>query len=331
MNRSKTKKDALVARYAARIKQLARDAAINIPALRTDDQSGVFASQLLTHTFAELFMHEYPETKWVNGGLINIDTSLDEGMESFAYLEQDRVGRAAIIAPGTTEIPTADVSGKQHLASLHSLAISCSYTQQDLRAAKAHGMFDIVSQKVAAVREGHDDTLDDLILYGSTQHALNGVVRQPGINIHIGGGTWATRTPQQIIDDVRNAINPHINNTDGVETPTSAIFALAPWSELNRRLETGTDTTILAVLKQQFPFITRWDWEVKLKAANSAGNGPAAVFFNPDPRKTRVIMPMLLSPLPPEQRGLDTVLIFESRFGGVLTQRPLSITRLEGI
>jgi hypothetical protein len=42
-------------------------------------------------------------------------------------------------------------------------------------------------------------------------------------------------------------------------------------------------------------------------------------------------MPMVLRPMAPEQHGLTFKVVLESRFGGVMTPRPLSALRLDGV
>jgi hypothetical protein len=76
--------------------------------------------------------------------------------------------------------------------------------------------------------------------------------------------------------------------------------------------------------------ITMWDWEPGLATASAAG-GPAAMIFKKDARKQRVVQPMTLNAMAPEQKGLTFTVTLESRFGGVMTPKPRSIERLEGI
>jgi hypothetical protein len=45
----------------------------------------------------------------------------------------------------------------------------------------------------------------------------------------------------------------------------------------------------------------------------------------------RAVFPMMMTPLPPEPKGLGFVINFETRYGGVMTPRPRSLLRLDGI
>lgn len=297
-----------------------------------DDPNGVFAQQLVRATFAELFRFSYPETKWMNGGLISKNTSINEGATSYAYTELGATGRAEIISPNATNLPMADVEGRNNILPIESVGIACRYSRQDVRTARLNGTFDIVQEKVAAAREGHDRALDDFIRDGVPAKGLRGVVNQPSIIIQTSPTLdWTEATdPDLIVTAIRGAINTIMDDSDQVEVPNTALFPIAQWHLLNRRLGDGTDTTILSLLRTAFPMITNWSWERGLRTS-AADGGPAALFYRNDPTRMRAVFPMLMSPVPPEQKGLSFVLNFESRFGGVMTPRPRSVLRLDGI
>ncbi len=310
------------------------DSVAMLPCVRhADDPNGLFAVQLVRATFQELFRFTFPDTKWMNGGLISRNTSINEGATEYSFTELEQTGRAQIVADNATDLPSADVDGRNNILPIKTVGISCTYSRQDVRTARLNGKFDIVQEKVAAAREGHDRTLDDFILNGVPAAGLRGVVNQPGIIVQTAvTGSWTEATAStDIIADIRTALNAIMNDSDAVEVPNSGLFPVDKWNLLNRRIETGTDMSILGYLRTAFPMITRWDWDVPLKTADAAGTGPAALFYRNDPTRMRAVFPMMMAPVPPEQRGLSFVINFETRYGGVMTPRPRSVLRLDGI
>lgn len=308
------------------------DSVAGLPMFRGDTQTGIFAKQLVTATFRELFRFEFPETKWINGGLIPISTNLNEGATEYSYVEMEHSGRAEIVADAATDIPFADISGRNNLRGIKTIAVGVRYSRQDVRAARMQGLFDIASEKAASAREAMDRTLDDLIRSGDAGAGLDGVVNQPGIIIQNAiTGNWQTATAAQIVADVTAAINAVINQSAGVEVPNTALFDVASFTRLSTLQNSiASDITVLEYLKRSFPMIQRWDWEPGLNVVSATG-GPSMLVYRRDAMRMRAVFPMLMQAVPPEQKGLSFVLNFETRFGGVMTPKPRSVLRLDGV
>jgi len=308
----------------------------NTGAVRTvyhsDTESGVFAQQLVIATFSELFRHEFPETKWVNGGLISLNTSIDEGAATYAFTELIASGRAAIVADNSNDLPAAEVTGRNNIRAVHTIADYVTYSTQEIRSSRMNGMFDIAQEKARSAREAMDRTLDDLIRSGSPQHSLEGIVNHTGIIVaNAVTGNWQTATALQIVADVTTAINTIMNQSDGVETPVNVLFDVASFTRLSTlQNSVASDITVLDYLKMAFPMVTRWDWEPGLKDVSATG-GASMLVYNPDPMKIRAVIPMGMRALPPQQDDLNFRLAFEMRFGGVMAPRPRSVLRLDGV
>lgn len=309
------------------------DSIPRMDAFRSDTQTGIFAQQLVISTFQELFKFEYPDTKWANGGLIQINTSLNPGTKEYSYQELGNTGDAEIVADGATDIPFADIEGRNNILPVKSIGIAVKYSDQDIRTAQMQGNFDIATEKAAAAREGHDRTLNRLIRSGSAAAGLNGVVNQPGIVVaNAITGNWATASGVQIVADITAAINSIMNETDAVETPNTALFDVASFTLISTKvhLPAASDRTILSFLREAFPQIQRWDWEFGLKDVSATGGASMLVYRN-DPMRMRAVMPMMMQAKPPQMLGFSFVLNFESRFGGVMTPKPRSVLRLDGV
>jgi hypothetical protein len=309
------------------------DAVPHLPMFKTDVETGVYAQQLVTVTLAELFRHEFPETKWVNGGIIPMATNVDEGAKEYGYQEMEHVGEADIVADNATDLPTADVAGRYNLRRIVTVADSIRYSTQDIRTARLQGMFDIAQEKAVAAREAMDRRLDELIRTGRETAGLQGITNAPGIIVQSAiTGTWSTATGTQIVSDFTPAANTPTDDSSGIEMPDTALFSVANWTRISTlvHLPAVSDRTVLSFLKEAFPHITRWDWEPGLSTADAAGTGNAVMIYKNDPSRVRAVFPMMMRALPPEQSGLVFKLGFETRFGGVMVPRPRSIIRLDG-
>ena len=308
------------------------DAAAHLPMFRGDASGGIFAKQLVTATFRELFRFNYPETKWMNGGLIPISTSLNEGATEYSFVEMEHSGRAEIVADCATDIPYADIAGRNNLRRVKTIAVGVKYSRQDIRTARMQGLFDMAAEKAMAAREAMDRTLDDLIRTGDAGAGLHGVVSGPGIILQNAiTGNWQTASAAQIVADMSAAINTIINASEGVEVPNTVVMDVGSYTRISTlQNSTASDITVLQYLQRAFPMIQRWDWEPGMATVSATG-GPSVLVYRNDASRLRAVFPMMMQALPPDQEGLVIKLGFETRFGGVMIPKPRSVLRLDGV
>lgn len=299
-----------------------------------DVELGIFAEQLVLQTMTEVFRHEYPELKWINGGLIPIDTSFDEGIDAWSYTELDQIGRAEIVSPNATDVPLVDLTGRNNIRGVVSVADGFTYSNQDLRTARTQGLWDLVSEKGAAARVGNDRRLNPLIAFGDAATGIRGVTNSPGIVVQTAtNGGWQTQTGVNIVADVTTFLNSQINSTDGVLDSDTCVMDTASFTRISTlvHLPNASDRTVLSFLKEAFPMINRWDFEASMGIADAAGTGPAMLAYKNDPSRLKAIMPMPMTPLPAQAAGLSWKVLFETRWGGIKLPSPENVYRLDGI
>lgn len=318
--------------YKKRLDRLV-DSVPHLPMFRADDQLGIFARHLVHETLAEVFRHEFEETKWANGELLPIDTSLDEGALEYGYHEIISSGRSKIVADDATDIPLVDVKGDYQTHGIKTVACKFRYSTAELRAAQRQGIFNLVEEKSLSAREGHDFGLNDLYRDGAPGKGLHGATNAPGIIVQTAAtsGLATTATAAQIVSVISLAINTVINESKGVEVPNTVAMPVDIFTRISTlQNSTASDITVLQYLRQAFPMITNWVWEPGMSTASGAG-GPAIMVYRKDPSRMRGVEPMTLVPLPPEQKGLTFEVVLESRFGGVMAPKPRSVLRLENV
>jgi hypothetical protein len=193
-------------------------------------------------------------------------------------------------------------------------------------------MFDLPAEKAAAAREVHDQEINDLIRVGNAAAGFDGFTNHTGIIVQTAvTGGWLSATALQIVTDFSTAAAFVRSNSNGVENPTAAVFPIDIWTHISTlQNSTASDLTVLDYLKKAWPEISTWTWDDGMKDAGPGGN-PAVMIYDRNPRKARAVMPMVLRPMAPEQHGLTFKVVLESRFGGVMTPRPLSALRLDGV
>jgi len=307
---------------------------------RHDDDLGVYAYQLTIQTLSRVWVHEHSAIKWMNGGLVNKDTSLDAGAVHGAYTEINRIGRAKIVENGATDIPLATISGRNNPFDFKTVKIGIEYTRQDIRTARLQAQqgrmnFDIVAQKVAAAREGHDRTLNDFLRSGVPATRLYGMTNAPGIfKASAVNGDWANdaTTATQILDDFRAAYETQIDATDEIEAPTSVVMPIDVMQSLmHKRTNPGFNSdSVLDTLKKLYPGIGRWESEPGMRTAGEGGAKGLLMYRN-EASRLSAQFPLIMSPEPPRTDGGVTRLSWETRFGGIIVPRPRSVFLLSGV
>ena len=308
----------------------------SLPIFAMDSASGLFAANLTLVTLNEVFKHEYPATHWASGELCTISTAVDEGARAVGYTELKGIGRAGIVAENATDIPETDVEGEYHSHRVRTIAASFSWTTQDVRTARMQGglagMTDAIAEKAMNCREAHDWSFNDYIRDGDASLGLPGYTNSKGIFVIQAQTTdWMTATAAQITSSFSAAISYGKTQTESREIPDTAVFPTDVFGRIkDLQNSTASDATVLEFLKRTNPEITKWADD---SGMNTAGTGKtkAVLIYNRAPNKSRVSAPMLMRPQQAQAHGLKWKVILESRFAGVLTPKPRSRMRLEGV
>ncbi len=308
------------------------DSVVDLPMFRGDANNAIFARHLVQETLSELFRQEYTQTKWASGELLPINTSVNEGVREYSYFDLGQAGKASIVADNATDIPSATITGDLTVQKVHTVATYFTYSTQDVRQARLQGLFDLPAEKASAAREAHDQEINDLIRVGNGAAGLEGFTNHTGIIVQAATtANWLTATAAQIVAAFSTAASFIRTNSNGVENPSAAVFPVDIWTRISTlQNSTASDITVLRYLQMAWPEITTWMWDDGMKTAGPGGT-KSVMIYDRNPRKARAVMPMVLRPMAPEQHGLTFKVVLESRFGGVMTPRPLSALRLDGV
>ena len=58
---------------------------------------------------------------------------LNEGATEYSFVEMGNTGRAEIVADGATDLPFADIEGRNNLRAIKTVGIAVKYSRQDCR------------------------------------------------------------------------------------------------------------------------------------------------------------------------------------------------------
>jgi len=276
--------------------------------------------------------------------LMPISSEINPGAETITYRQYDKTGIAKIIAGYADDLPRADVLAKEFTARVRSVGDSYGYSTQELRAAQFSNA-NLTGMKRSAAERAMDERLNKIAWYGDAEYNLPGLLTAAdvptGTAADNAGGTstnWANKTPDEIAQDISDAVTDIIDTTNGVEVPDSIGMDVASYRYLSTtRIGDSGDLTILEFVQKANPEITNWNWANELDAAKRTANGvdtfTDGVFwvYRYDPMAFTWEIPMMFLEHPFEQRNLEYVINCESRTGGLLIYYPLSMKIVDGI
>ena len=276
--------------------------------------------------------------------LMPISSEINPGAETITYRQYDKTGIAKIIAGYADDLPRADVLAKEFTARVRSVGDSYGYSTQELRAAQFSNA-NLTGMKRSAAERAMDERLNKIAWYGDAEYNLPGLLTAAdvptGTAADNAGGTstnWADKTPDEIAQDISDAVTDIIDTTNGVEVPDSIVMDVASYRYLSTtRIGDSGDLTILEFVQKANPEITNWNWANELDAAKRTANGvdtfTDGVFwvYRYDPMAFTWEIPMMFLEHPFEQRNLEYVINCESRTGGLLIYYPLSMKIVDGI
>lgn len=299
-----------------------------------DAGEAAMVAKALEYVFAEVYLFEYPELIALQ--LMDLDTSVPPGAETFTYLMWQRLGKATFISNYATDFPSSDAFLVRTNSPVAGVGNSYQYTIQDLRAAAAiqygTGM-PLDSIRAQAARDAHMQFVDQVAAFGDSVRGLPGFANNANVpSVSITGG-WAALTVTDannaiIVTDLTKMTMQPEQATLGLHKVNTLVLPLSvkprlmqPTSTLDRRPLLTTWLANQEDVKQVF----FWN---KLDAANSGGalatNTARCIAYKRDKRIARLVVPLPFTQHPPQQFGLAFKVICESRIGGAMIVYPLA-------
>lgn len=268
--------------------------------------------------------------------LIPVSTEAGAGAESITYEQYDSTGIAKIIANYADDLPRADVKGKEFTARVKSVGDSYGYSLQEVRAAQMAGK-PLEQRKSNAAARAQRELWNRVAFFGDPANGLPGWITNPNVPsapVAAGASTdteWSTKTPNEILADLNDAVNGIVDLTNGAEKPDTIVLPIAQYTLIaTRRASDGTDTTILEFFLKSSPFITSVEWANELKGAFTGGTD-GFIVYRRDPDAMEFEMPVSFEQLPVQERGLEFLVPCHSRIAGTIIRYPLSQAFRRGI
>ncbi len=310
-----------------------------------DGSNGVFSEQATTAVLSEVFRKKYEGHKFVDGGMMPIDTSSGPGALAVAW---DDVGATVDDGDGfysdsATDIATVDVNVERKSNPAHTMATSYCYSDLEMDVARM-GNYDPIVDKGLRASEEFGRKLNNAIRFGVPRLNLPGFYRYPGISIGTDPtGNWAPggATSLQVRTGFAAAMAQYRTQTDGVAEPDSALLDLDVWNYVEGLQNSdASDVNVLQWLQKNYPMIKNWTWDLGLRGQGDGGTGEgkdytgganSMMLYKNDRSTLRAILPKNKTPKGPRETDLGWKVQFIGRYAGLAIPRTKEVLRWEGL
>lgn len=282
-----------------------------------------FAKQRITEPL-------YTDLLFINGGMITINSETPVGADTISYPTMDISGKADLEADGNDDFPFTETQANEELAKFANYNLGYKFTMQDIRRSQmAGGSFNIITRKVLGVRRGIDENLDAIIRNGDPRVGITGFFNNSLVpNVAVTGAVWASKTDQEVVDDVKRAHDAMLDDTNGKEVPNTMTLDVASFSRIN---PLNLDTQIESIrLKLERELELRIVRVPQTKGIYTGASSGFTLYAN-DPLKVDAEVPLRLETLPTVVAHGSSVTKATSRIGSVKFYYPKSASYNYGI
>lgn len=287
----------------------------------------------------EQTVYEFKKKELKYRKFIPVSNRDNPGAESITYRMLDMVGAAIIIANYASDLPRADVLGKEFTQPVKTIGISIGWNTQEIRAASLANI-PLDTAKAAAARRSVREKESNIAWNGDADANIPGWISNPNVPIlaapaGAGGIPWSLKTPDEIINDFRLMISKVRTQSKGIHEADTCLLPIDQYDIIaNTPRSTHSDTTILEFLtKPGNSFgLTEIAWlPDELDLAFTGGTEDGAICYEKSAENMELRIPMELQMLPVQHKGLEFIIPGESRIGGVVIRYPLSQLFFTGI
>ena len=256
------------------------------------------------------------------------------------YRTYDQSGTAKIINSYASDLPRADVSGKETRIPVRALGIAYAYDIDEIQASQLTGAA-LDQRRANAARRSIEQRINEISFYGDAESGLPGLFSNPNIPTgavaNPGGGTaWSGKTPEQILLDINDLFADIFETTRMKERGNTLLLPPAQWSYImSTPRSTNSDTTIAQYVANNSPYLTNKDDIIAVNECSAINNASltsdAMVAYDRNPDKLQLEIPVELEMMPVQQKGLEFEVNARGRVGGLNIYYPLSLAIGTGI
>lgn len=313
-------------------------------ATRLDASERIFAETQLTQVANKAYETDRPKLEGLD--ILPVTREFGEGARTISWFEWNQVAIAAWLANGADDLPRVDVFGEQHFSRVRGLGNAYGYTFDDIRQAQMADV-PLEQRRANAARDGHEQFWDRVAFYGDDTRGIKGLFTTPNTNDVIASTAAASpnglgwlaasgKTPDEIIDDMCRLHDSVRSATSGVHVATDMVIAADAYSYIScTPRASNSDTTILEFFKKTRPGVNVMSSEtfnaVTTLPSGASGTASVAMAYVKNVDLLAYALTMDFLQHAPQLRNLEFTVPCESKVGGLIVWKPLTISFMEDL
>ena len=260
--------------------------------------------------------------------VVPVDTSMPEWIDNVNYISYDAVTMGKFIAANGKDLPQSDIDANISSVPVGYAGNSYGYTLEELRKSQQMRLpLDVTKARVAY--RGAQEHMQRVAWFGDSARGMTGMFNNPNIPLDNSTVNWATATGQEMVNDMNSLLIKVWSTSANVHVPDTLLLPSDKYAiASSKRMDTGTDTTVMEFFKRNnlFRDITGQEIEVRpileLQTANTAGTGPRMMAYEKTPDNLVMYNPIPWRPLAPQPNGLRIEVSAEYKISGVEFRYP---------
>ena len=293
--------------------------------LATADDGLAFFTSQLSNTEAKIYEAKYRNIVYQD--FIPVDTSAPEWVDEVTYISYDAVTMGKFIGANAKDLPESDLTAAKSTIPVFYGGNAYSYSLDELRKSQALRMPVDVTKGRMSFR-GFQEHAQRVAFFGDSDRNVAGLFNNGNVQTDNSVVNWATATGQEIVADMNSLLIKVWQNSAEVHVPGVLVLPSDQWAIIsNKRMDTGTDTTVLQFFKMNnlYKDLTGGDLVIKpnfeLKTGGVA-SAPRMMAYELNDENLTMQMPMMWRAVAPQADGLRIKVPAEYKFGGVEFRYP---------
>lgn len=284
-----------------------------------------------------VYKTRYPDILYPS--LIPVDTSAHPFAKTIGFYSSSEAGKADWINGNADDVPMADVDMAPHESAVFTAGIGYGYGWEEINQAQWLGI-NLPADKASAARRASEVMIDRIALQGDATKGMSGLFDYPTVAAAgATNGDWGdpATTPDQIIQDINEALTVAQTATSNVAMADTLILPFSKWNAIASRRLTDTSMTILEFVRINNIYTSLTGQPLMIRAArglDTAGVSGTArmVAYRRSPEVLKLHIPMPHRFLPVWQSGplrWDIPGVF--RLGGLDIRLPKEVSYTDGL